>query len=103
MGKIKSIKRTFLWYLPLCVAVAYFGAYGIGWVFNELQNWYEITYSDVDYQTLVEETYEELDKLHEEDQWGKFSEMPVGVQMADDGIIKLLFFALFLFLFYFFC
>lgn len=87
MGKIKSIKRTFFWYLPLCVIVAYLGAYGIGWVFNELQNWYEITYSDVDYQTLVEETYEELDKLHEEDQWGKFSEMPVGVQMADDGIL----------------
>lgn len=87
MGKIKSIKRTFLWYLPLCVIVAYLGAYGIGWVFNELQNWYEITYSDADYQTLVEETYAELDKLHEEDQWGKFSEMPVGVQMADDGIL----------------
>ena len=85
--KAKSIKRTFFWYLPLCVAVAYLGAYGIGWVFNELQNWYEITYSDVDYQTLVEETYSELDKLHEEDQWGKFSEMPVGAQMAYDGIL----------------
>lgn len=81
MGKVKkkkfiSIKRTFLWYLPLCVLVAYLGAYGIGWITNELQYWYEMTYSDVNYQTMLEESYEELDELH--DEWGEFDKIPEG-------------------------
>lgn len=85
--KFKSIKRTFVWYLPFCVLTAYLGAYGIGWVANELQYWMEIKYSDVDYQTLVEEAYKELDEVHGGESWDKLSEMPVGTQIEDDGII----------------
>ena len=85
--KFKSIKRTFVWYLPFCVLTAYLGAYGIGWVANELQYWMEIKYSDVDYQTLVEEAYKELDEVHGGESWDKLSKMPVGTQIEDDGII----------------
>lgn len=53
--KVKSIKRTFFWYLPLCVVIAYLGAYGIGWVANELQYWFEVNYSDLDYQEQLKE------------------------------------------------
>lgn len=87
LQKFKSIKRTFVWYLPFCVLTAYLGAYGIGWVANELQYWMEIKYSDVDYQTLVEEAYKELDEVHGGKSWDKLSEMPVGTQIEDDGII----------------
>ncbi len=81
MGKVKkkkfiSIKRTFLWYLPLCVLVAYLGAYGIGWIANELQYWYEMMYSDVNYQTMLEDSYAKLDELH--DEWGGFDKIPEG-------------------------
>ena len=74
--KFRSIKRTFFWYLPLCVLTAYLGAYGIGWVANELQYWFEDTYSEVNYQTMLEESYASLDELHE--QWGGFNEIPEG-------------------------
>ena len=58
--KFKSIKRTFIWYLPFCVLTAYLGAYCIGFVFNELQGWFEDKYSEVNYQTMLEESYAEL-------------------------------------------
>jgi len=54
--KFKSIKRTFIWYLPICVLTAYLGAYCIGFAFNELQNWFEDTYSEENYQTIPEGT-----------------------------------------------
>lgn len=69
--KFRSIKRTFFWYLPLCVLTAYLGAYGIGWVANALQYWYEVNYSDVDNRTQLEEIYVKLDELHEEEEYIK--------------------------------
>lgn len=86
--KFKSIKRTFFLYLPLCVLAAYLGAYGIGWVANELQYWMETEYSDINHQTLVKEAYKELDKIHDGESWSKLSEMPVGTQMEEDGILS---------------
>ena len=85
--KVKSIKRTFVWYLPLCVLIAYLGAYGIGWVANELQVWFEITYSDVNYQTQLEEAYAKLEQYHEDGQYGTYSELPNGAQIVDSGIV----------------
>ena len=73
-GKVKSIKHTFVWYLPVCVLAAYLGAYGIGWVANELQCWFEITYSDVDYQTQLKEAYAKLEQYYESGQCGKDTE-----------------------------
>lgn len=54
--KFKSIKRTFIWYLPICVLTAYLGAYCIGFAFNELQSWFEDTYSEENCQTIPEGT-----------------------------------------------
>ena len=65
--KVKSIKRTFIWYLPLCVVVAYLGAYGIGWVANELQYWFEVNYSDLDYQERLKEAYVALENMENGD------------------------------------
>ena len=62
--KVKSIKRTFFLYLPLCVVIAYAGAYGIGLGTNELQDWYTKKYSDIDYEELVKEAYERREQLH---------------------------------------
>ena len=86
-GKVKSIKRTFAWYLPVCVLAAYLGAYGIGWVANELQCWFEITYSDVNYETQLKEAYAKLEQYHENGQCGTYSEIPNGAQIVDSGVV----------------
>lgn len=86
-GKVKSIKRTFAWYLPICVLAAYLGAYGIGWVANELQCWFEITYSDVNYETQLKEAYAKLEQYHENGQCGTYSEIPNGAQIVDSGVV----------------
>ena len=65
MGKIEmkkkakskkySVKWCFFLYLPICVAVAVIGAYGIGVATNYLQNWYENQYLE---ENLEQSTYE---------------------------------------------
>lgn len=85
--KVKSIKRTFIWYLPLCVTVAYLGAYGIGWVANELQYWFEVNYSDLDYQEQLKEAYVALEKFHEESKTGDFTDIPENSEIEETGEI----------------
>lgn len=85
-AKLKSIKRTFLWYLPLCVAVAYLGAYGIGMAANELQVWYETTYSDINYQAELEKAYEELERLHQE---AGIIDIEDGLQQEEENYVRI--------------
>lgn len=59
--KIKSIKRSFIWYLPICAVIAYLGTYGIGILTNELQFWYMVNYSEAEYN----EQTEEVGELHD--------------------------------------
>ncbi len=81
-GKVKSIKRTFFLYLPLCVLIAYAGAYGIGHGTNELQDWYTKKYSDIDYEELVKEAYERREQLHEA---GDTDATEIGSPQEDSG------------------
>lgn len=60
MGKMKkrftSLKRRFVIYFPVCVMVAFLGAYVVGITTNYLQDWYKKHYSDVS----AEENYKIL-------------------------------------------
>ena len=85
--KTKSIKRTFMWYLPLCVVVAYLGAYGIGLAANELQYWYEVRYSDLDYAEELKKAHAKYEQLME-DGAGNFSEIPEEEEIAEIGIVE---------------
>ena len=87
--KVKSIKRTFIWYLPLCVVVAYLGAYGIGWVANELQYWFEVNYSDLDYQEQLKEAQVALEKFHEEGNTGSFYYIPEDAEVEETGVVNM--------------
>jgi len=87
--KFKSIKRTFVWYLPLCVLTAYLGAYGIGLVTNELQYWYEVNYSDADssYQERLKEAYFKSDELQGGEPESEFGGLPEAIQIDNEGNI----------------
>lgn len=47
-GNAKSIKWSFIKYIPICIILAYAGAYAIGISTNYLQDWYVEKFSDAD-------------------------------------------------------
>lgn len=49
--KKRSIKWSFLIYLPICAVLVYMGAYGIGIGTNQMQSWYMREYLEQDYET----------------------------------------------------
>ena len=46
MKKFRSLKWSFLWYLPLCFVISVAGSFGIGVATNYAQDWYRSKYPD---------------------------------------------------------
>lgn len=46
MKKFRSLKWSFLWYMPLCFLISVAGSFGIGVATNYAQEWYRAKYPD---------------------------------------------------------